>query len=179
MRSRWTDFLTSDGEKPDRNRDGEFLDPSPTRQALLETWQDGWERLFEALELLSEADLVRTVTIRGEPHSVMQAINRQSRALRASCGTNRSAGEAFRRPSMEIAERAQESICGIQPAGGIGTSGARDKLQNLIVLRKVLTATLLVPLHRIPPPKESMKMFRGESPLEDEHSGSVEISYGS
>jgi Protein of unknown function (DUF1572) len=77
MRSRWTDFLTSDGEKPDRNRDGEFLDPSPNRQALLETWEDGWKRLFEALESLSEADLVRTVTIRGEPHSVMQAINRQ------------------------------------------------------------------------------------------------------
>jgi hypothetical protein len=77
MRSRWTDFLTSDGEKPDRNRDGEFLDPSPSRKALLETWEDGWGHLFEALESLSEADLVRTVTIRGEPHSVMQAINRQ------------------------------------------------------------------------------------------------------
>jgi hypothetical protein len=77
MRSRWTDFLTTDGEKPDRNRDGEFLDPPPTRQALMETWEDGWGLLFEALELLSDADLVRTVTIRGEPHSVMQAINRQ------------------------------------------------------------------------------------------------------
>jgi hypothetical protein len=77
MRSRWTDFLTTDGEKPDRNRDGEFLDPPPTRDALLETWEDGWGRLFEALESLSEVDLVRTVTIRGEPHSVMQAINRQ------------------------------------------------------------------------------------------------------
>src|SRR6267154_2997441 len=77
MRSRWTDFLTTDGEKPDRNRDGEFLDPPPTRQALMETWEDGWRVLFEALELLLEPDLVRTVTIRGEPHSVMQAINRQ------------------------------------------------------------------------------------------------------
>jgi hypothetical protein len=77
MRSRWTDFLTTDGEKPDRNRDAEFVDPPLTREALLETWEDGWARLFEALELLSEADLVRTVTIRGEPHSVMQAINRQ------------------------------------------------------------------------------------------------------
>jgi Protein of unknown function (DUF1572) len=77
MRSRWTDFLTTDGEKPDRNRDGEFVDPPQTRQALLETWEDGWSRLFTALESLSEADLVRTVTIRGEPHSVVQAINRQ------------------------------------------------------------------------------------------------------
>ena len=77
MRSRWTDFLTTDGEKPDRNRDVEFVDPPPTRQALLDTWEHGWGRLFDALGLLSEADLVRVVTIRGEPHSVMQAINRQ------------------------------------------------------------------------------------------------------
>jgi Protein of unknown function (DUF1572) len=56
MRSRWTDFLTTDGEKPDRNRDGEFLDPPPARQALLETWEDRWARLFNALESLSEAD---------------------------------------------------------------------------------------------------------------------------
>jgi hypothetical protein len=77
MRSRWTDFLTTDGEKPDRNRDAEFVDPFQTRQALLESWEDGWSRLFNALESLSEADLVRTVTIRGESHSVMQAVNRQ------------------------------------------------------------------------------------------------------
>jgi hypothetical protein len=77
MCSRWTDFLTTDGEKPDRNRDEEFVDPPPTREALMEVWEEGWKRLFEALGLLSEADLVRTVTIRDEPHSVMQAINRQ------------------------------------------------------------------------------------------------------
>ncbi len=77
MRSRWTDFLTSDGEKPDRDRDGEFVDPPATRKALLELWEDGWSRLFQALEPLSDADAGRTVTIRGEPHSVMQAVNRQ------------------------------------------------------------------------------------------------------
>jgi hypothetical protein len=77
MLSRWTDFLITDGEKPDRNRDGEFADPPQTRQAMLESWGNGWSRLFNTLESLSEADLVRTVTIRGEPHSVMQAINRQ------------------------------------------------------------------------------------------------------
>jgi hypothetical protein len=77
VRSRWTDFLTSDGEKPHRNRDGEFVDPPASREALLEAWEDGWSRVFEALEPLVEADLVRTVTIRGEAHSVMQAINRQ------------------------------------------------------------------------------------------------------
>ncbi len=77
MRSRWTDFLTTDGEKPDRNRDSEFIDPPAGRKALLEVWEDGWNRVFQAIEPLSDEDLGRTVTIRGEPHSVMQAINRQ------------------------------------------------------------------------------------------------------
>ncbi len=77
MRSRWTDFLTSDGEKPDRNRDGEFVDPPQTRAALLAEWEGGWSRVFAALEPLTDADLGRTITIRGEAHSVMQAINRQ------------------------------------------------------------------------------------------------------
>jgi hypothetical protein len=77
MRSRWTDFLTSDGEKPDRNRDTEFTDAPVTREALMQLWEQGWQGVFSALEPLSDADLTRTVTIRGEPHSVMQAINRQ------------------------------------------------------------------------------------------------------
>lgn len=77
MRSRWTDFLTTDGEKPDRNRDSEFVDPPDTRAALMKLWEDGWSRLFHAIGPLSEDDLSRTVTIRGEAHSVMQAINRQ------------------------------------------------------------------------------------------------------
>jgi len=77
MRSRWTDFLTADGEKPNRDRDSEFVDPPATRKALLEVWEDGWTRMFLALEPLSDADLSRTVTIRGEAHSVMQAVNRQ------------------------------------------------------------------------------------------------------
>ena len=77
MRSRWTDFLTSDGEKPTRNRDSEFVDPASTRAALLADWEDGWSRVFSALEPLTDDDLDRTVTIRGEAHSVMQAINRQ------------------------------------------------------------------------------------------------------
>jgi len=77
MRSRWTSFLTSDGEKPDRNRDMEFVEPPMTRDALLAAWEAGWGYLFTALEPLSDGDLVRTVEIRGERHSVMQAINRQ------------------------------------------------------------------------------------------------------
>jgi hypothetical protein len=77
MRSRWTDFLTTDGEKPSRNRDGEFVDPPATREALMRDWEDGWACVFRAIEPLTEADLTSTVTIRGEAHSVMQAINRQ------------------------------------------------------------------------------------------------------
>jgi hypothetical protein len=77
MRSRWTDFLTTDGEKPDRNRDTEFEEPPTTRTALLALWESGWSCVFAALQPLTEADLGRTVTIRGEAHSVIQAINRQ------------------------------------------------------------------------------------------------------
>ena len=77
MRSRWTDFLSTDGEKPDRNRDSEFVEPPATRESLMARWDDGWQLVFAAIEPLTEADLGRTVTIRGEAHSVMQAINRQ------------------------------------------------------------------------------------------------------
>ena len=77
MRSRWTDFLTTDGEKPDRNRDTEFETPPATRAELLTVWNAGWKHVFDALSPLTDSDLTRTVTIRGEPHSVMQAINRQ------------------------------------------------------------------------------------------------------
>lgn len=77
MKSRWTDFLTTDGEKPDRHRDTEFEEPPKTRAELVALWERGWKHLFDALEPLTDADLGRTVTIRTEPHSVMQAINRQ------------------------------------------------------------------------------------------------------
>lgn len=77
MRSRWQDFLTTDGEKPDRNRDTEFEAPPKTRAELMELWESGWKYVLGALEPLADADMSRTVTIRSEPHSVMQAINRQ------------------------------------------------------------------------------------------------------
>jgi hypothetical protein len=78
LRSRWTDFLTSDGEKPDRDRDSEFLHAAGTPRAdLLQRWEEGWSRLFESLRGLREEDLTRTVLIRAEPHSVIRAIHRQ------------------------------------------------------------------------------------------------------
>ncbi len=76
--SRWTDFLTADGEKPDRKRDSEFLiEPGDTRAVLTARWETGWQRLFDALAPLSADDLLRTVRIRGEGHTVVQAVNRQ------------------------------------------------------------------------------------------------------
>jgi hypothetical protein len=78
MRSRFTDFLTSDGEKPDRNRDGEFDESvRPSREELMKAWEDGWAIVFGAIESLKPEDLLKTVTIRQEPHTVLQAINRQ------------------------------------------------------------------------------------------------------
>lgn len=78
MRSRWRDFLTSDGEKPDRDRDTEFeIDAEDSKAAVFERWETGWNLLFGALALLSPGDVLRTVAIRGEPHTVMQAIDRQ------------------------------------------------------------------------------------------------------
>jgi hypothetical protein len=78
MRSRWTDFLTSDGDKPNRNRDSEFvLDSSTTPEQVLQWWQQGWELVFAAVEPLTAEDLARTVTIRGQEHTVLEAVNRQ------------------------------------------------------------------------------------------------------
>lgn len=86
MRSRWTDFLTSDGEKPDRNRDSEFVEPPRSRADLMRLWNEGWQRVFDALEPLSDSDLERKITIRGEPHSVTQAVNRQIAHYAYHCG---------------------------------------------------------------------------------------------
>jgi hypothetical protein len=77
MRSRWTDFLTTDGEKPDRNREGEFLDYPHSREPILRIWNDGWSIVFATLDSLTDDDLPKTVTIRTEPHTVALAISRQ------------------------------------------------------------------------------------------------------
>jgi uncharacterized damage-inducible protein DinB len=77
MRSRWTGFPEADGEKPDRNRDSEFEEPPKTRAEVMAMWEEGWSCLSAALDLLTDADLTRETFIRGERHSVQQAINRQ------------------------------------------------------------------------------------------------------
>jgi uncharacterized damage-inducible protein DinB len=77
LRSRWTDFLTTDGEKPDRHRDQEFeLVAADTREDLMRRWERGWEITFNTIQSLKPEDVLRRVTIRGEPHTVLQAINR-------------------------------------------------------------------------------------------------------
>jgi hypothetical protein len=76
-RSRFTDFLTSDGEKPDRFRDGEFeISATTTRDEVMRWWEEGWSYVFSAVDSLSPEDLTRTVTIRQQPHTVLQALNR-------------------------------------------------------------------------------------------------------
>jgi hypothetical protein len=78
MRSRFTDFLTTDGEKPDRFRDQEFeLNNATTRADVMRWWEEGWEQVFTTLNALKPEDVMRTVAIRGEPHTVLQALNRQ------------------------------------------------------------------------------------------------------
>ncbi|MFC5602832.1 DUF1572 family protein [Sporosarcina koreensis] len=86
MVSRWTDFLTTDGEKPDRNRDGEFETKRMSKEQLLACWQRGWGVFLGALESLNEQDLEKTVHIRGEAHSVIDAIERQMAHYAAHIG---------------------------------------------------------------------------------------------
>ena len=77
LRSRWQDFLTADGEKPDRNRDTEFEMIGDTRESLISFWERSWQILFDNVEPLKVDDFAKTVTIRGEPHTVAEALNRQ------------------------------------------------------------------------------------------------------
>lgn len=76
LKSRWTDFLTTDGEKPDRNRDAEFLEWDGDRQTLLEYFDDGWTTLVTAIESIDESNVSQEITIRGEPHTVAEALTR-------------------------------------------------------------------------------------------------------
>jgi hypothetical protein len=86
MLSRFTDFLTTDGEKPDRNRDGEFIDDLTSRIALMEFWNSGWTCVLKALESLTEEDLLKTIYIRKEPHTVVRALQRQLVHYAYHCG---------------------------------------------------------------------------------------------
>ena len=77
MLSRWTDFLTTDGEKPWRRRDDEFVDDNASRAVVMQRWEEGWQCLFDALAIVTDNDLEKTITIRGEQHTILEAVNRQ------------------------------------------------------------------------------------------------------
>jgi hypothetical protein len=133
MRSRWTDFLTTDGEKPDRQRDREFeREPGDTPETIRRRWEEGWRLLFAALEPLREADLARTVAIRGEPHTVLEAIHRQLTHYAYHVGqivllARHFAGPRWRSLSIPRGQSARFEVSkegkpyGIAPRSGSGT----------------------------------------------------------
>jgi len=86
MISRWTDFMTTDGEKPNRNRDAEFVDDFSSRERLMDLWNNGWSLLFSTLENIREEDLLKYVYIRKEEHTVIRAIQRQLSHYAYHCG---------------------------------------------------------------------------------------------
>jgi hypothetical protein len=86
MISRWTDFLTTDGEKSDRNRDSEFIDEFTSRQQLMDYWNRGWAVCIDSLSALSENDLEKTIYIRREPHTVIRAMQRSLAHIAYHCG---------------------------------------------------------------------------------------------
>lgn len=105
MLSRWTDSLTTDGEKPDRGRDNEFVDGNEPAETILGWWEEGWNRLFETMNSLTEEDLQSIVTIRQEPLTVIKAIQRQVAHLSYHVGqlvylAKHRKGEAFRSLSI-------------------------------------------------------------------------------
>ena len=114
MRSRWTDFLTTDGEKPDRDRDSEFEAPPKTREELLALWEAGWKLTFDALAPLTDADLTRTVYIRSEAHSVMQTLHRQVAHYAYHVGQIVYLAKHFCRPGLECTDHPAPQIRGIQ-----------------------------------------------------------------
>jgi len=98
FRSRFTDFLTTDGEKPDRNRESEFSPREVSREEILRRWNEGWDLLFRALSALDDSHLPRTVTIRGEVHSVLLALHRSLAHLCYHVGQMVFVGKMLRGP---------------------------------------------------------------------------------
>jgi hypothetical protein len=122
MRSRWTNFLTTDGEKPDRARDSEFeTAPGDTRASVMAAWEDGWRRLFETVTSLRESDLQRTVRIRGEPHTVVEAINRQITHYAAHVGQIVLLAKHYAGPSWQTLSipRGRSSTVDVSKSGAV------------------------------------------------------------
>lgn len=121
MLSRWTDFLTTDGEKPERNRDMEFVMlPETTKDEMIAFWEKGWKCTFDALEPLTPDDLMRTVQIRGEDHTVVQAINRQIAHYANHIGQIVYLAKHFKSSEWQSLSGAEEQVGGLH-----GVSQAR------------------------------------------------------
>jgi len=119
MRSRFTDFLTTDGEKPDRHRDQEFeIGAETTRAEVMKWWEEGWARVFAAVDGLTPEDVTRAVTIRGEPHTVLQAVNRQIAHYAYHCGQIVFLAKQFSSGRVEVAEHSAGEVGGSQPQDG-------------------------------------------------------------
>ena len=108
--SRWSDFLTADGEKPDRDRDSEFAITAETRASLMEFWERGWQTLFDNLEPLSVDDFSKTITIRGQKHTIVEAINRQLTHYAYHVGQIVLLAKHFTVHRMEDIKRSEKSL---------------------------------------------------------------------
>jgi hypothetical protein len=122
MISRWTDFLTTDGEKPDRNRDGEFEDDFKTRQQIMDYWNRGWKVFLDTLNSLTEEDLLKTIYIRKEPHTVIRALQRQLAHYGYHCGqivyvAKQIKGKDFK--TLSIAKGESSKYITVVPKSGI------------------------------------------------------------
>ena len=115
MRSRWTEFLTTDGEKPDRQRDGEFIDDLKSREAILAAWDDGWKHVLDAVGALEPDDLAREVTIRGRAHTVVFAIQRQIAHYAYHVGQIAYVGRMLRGDGWETLSIAKGKSAGYTP----------------------------------------------------------------
>ncbi len=132
MRSRWVDFLTSDGEKPDRMRDQEFEETDASREALLAEWEHGWRCVFDAVRPLTDADLQRTVVVRSEPHSVYPGDQPADCALRGAHLPDPVPGQAPARPRLEDVVDPTRPVRRIQSADA---GEAPEPGATLVVLR--------------------------------------------
>ena len=122
MISRWTDFLTTDGEKPDRNRDGEFEDDFQSRQQIMDYWNKGWKIFLDTLNSLREEDLLKRVFIRKEPHTVIRALQRQLAHYAYHCGqivyvAKQIKGKDFK--TLSIARGESSKFVTSPPASGV------------------------------------------------------------
>ena len=134
MRSRWTDFLASDGEKPDRNRDTEFeLTAADTAAQLRSAWENGWALLLETVSSLTPADLERTIYIRGEAHNVVEAINRQAAHYAAHVGQIVMLAKHFAGPrwqSLSIPKGKSREFDVARDGSACGVPGAAHRLRS-------------------------------------------------